>query len=423
MIKSPNENKINESLKTSEYSQKNTIIPESPSTPTSTPISPSPSNSNSPSSSPSNSPSFSSPSNSPSPSPSPSNSPSASAYASPSFSSFKYIEDDQLSKNFIFCDLPENKTLKIHFCLFSINTDCFIEGKLNDSKENENEDYNDILSKYNESYPFLQFICHKNGEQYDFPSMDYECIIPNTPHEVKGGNSIVNEDIEDDSNKSQEQIHFENECLKYCLSIFKDENSIHKNNIDLSTLYKGFLEGESSNLFVFIDISNFIHDIKEDYLFCIIDEILYKKKIYDSNINPIISNFFKKNRQLTKLHSFDNMLYPIPFQLYLCEYKDESYININKNNMNPYKTMEHSLFSRAYYFTSDYLNDEPYMLKRFSCFIVNCLYVLDDINTELTDEEEKQDIKNKSLGASTIYFHENEIQLWGIKNNLHFLEY
>ena len=342
-----------------------------------------------------------------------------------SYLPFKYIDDDQLSKTFVFCNLPENKTLKLHFCLFYINTEGFIEGKINNEIDDE---FNNKQPRYNETYPFLEFLCHKTDEIYDFPSMDYECIISNVPHEIKDTNipdfNIGNEtDLEDTSEKSQEQIHFENECLKYTLSILKDENSIHKNNIDLSILYKGFLEGDSENLFIFIDISNFIHDIKDDYLFCIIDEILYKKTIYDSDINPIICEFFKKNRELTKLKSIDNMIYPIPFQLYLCEYADETYKNISKHNTNPYKTMEHSLFSRSYYFTSDYLNDEPFILKRFCCFIVNCLYVLDDIITELLDEEEKQNIKNKSVGASTVYFHENNIQLWGIKNNLHFIEY
>jgi len=41
---------------------------------------------------------------------------------------------------------------------------------------------------------------------------------------------------------------------------------------------------------------------------------------------------------------------------------------------------------------------------------------------EISDEEKKEHIV-KILRASSFYFHENEVQLWGVKNILHFVEY
>jgi hypothetical protein len=342
-------------------------------------------------------------------------------------SPYKYVDDDQLSKTFAFCEIPENNILKIHFCLFSINTDCFIEGNFKQNKTEDENDYGDgdIQTTYNETFPFLQFIVNKPDEYYDFPTMDYECIVPNPTHEMKGGfdeeTGEANE-IKTDNNKTQDVIHFENECFKQILSMLKDENSIHNNNILLSNLYKGFFEFQPKEIFVFVDVTSFRKDFKDDYITCVVDEVLYKRKIFGSEINPLICNLFCKNRQFTKIRNLENQEYPTPLQVFLCDHKDGEYINIHKTNENPYKTMEHSMFSRGYYFTGDYIGEEPILLKRFCCFIVNCLYVPDDIITEMSDEEEKQKIREKGVSASTIYFKENDIQLWAVKNILHFTE-
>lgn len=340
---------------------------------------------------------------------------------------YKYVDDDQLSKTFAFCEIPENNTLKIHFCLFSFNTSCFIEGNFKQKREDDENDYGDEDTQltYNEIFPFLQFFANKTEEYYDFPSMEYECIVPNPTHETKGGfdqdTGEANE-IKTDDNKTQDVIHFENECFKQILSMLKDNNSIHKNNISLSNLYKGFYEFQPKEIFVFVDVTSFYTEFKDEYIMCVIDEILYKRQILDTKINPLICDMFCKNRQFTKIRNLENQEYPIPLQVFLCEHKDDEYINVHKVNENPYKTMEHSMFARGYYFTGEYIGDEPILLKRFCCFIVNCLYVPDDIITEMTDEDEKQKIRERSVTASTIYFKENDIQLWAVKNILHFTE-
>ncbi len=335
---------------------------------------------------------------------------------------YKYIDDDQLSKNFTFCEIPNDNILNVHFCLFSINTECFIEGDIKQSMDEYGEE---PILRYNEVYPFLQFITEKKEDFYDFPSMEYECIIPNQTHEIKGGFDEENGediDIKTDEHKTQDVIHFENECFKKILSFLKDENVIHKKNIKLSDLYKGFFEYSTKEIFVFIDITELSSEFREDYIFAVIDEVLYKRDIYGFNVNPLICNMFCKNRQFTKIRNLENEEYPTPLQVFLCEYREDEYMNIHKDNIHPYKTMDHTMFSRGYYFSGDYIGEDAFLLKRFCCFIVNCLYIEDDIITELKDEDEKQSIREKSVSASTIYFKEDNIQLWAVKNILHFTE-
>jgi len=229
-------------------------------------------------------------------------------------------------------------------------------------------------------------------------------------------------ELKTDENKTQEVIHFENECFKRILSFLKDENIIHTKNIKLLDLYKGFFEYKPRELFVFVDVTEFLKEFREDFTICVIDELLYKRQIYDVEINPLICDMFCKNRQFTKIRNLENQKYPTPMQVFLCDHREDEYIIIHKDNDGPYKTLDHTMFSRGYYFSGEYIGEDPILFKRFCCFIVNCLYVEDDIITELTDEDEKQSIKEKAVSASTIYFRENDIQLWAVKNILHFTE-
>jgi hypothetical protein len=76
----------------------------------------------------------------------------------------------------------------------------------------------------------------------------------------------------------------------------------------------------------------------------------------------------------------------------------------------------------AYYFSTDILKegDEP---RRFACFITRSYYISKDLATVEVSEEEKKEHIGKILRASSFYFHENEVQIWGVKNILHFVEY
>ena len=239
---------------------------------------------------------------------------------------------------------------------------------------------------------------------------------------------------EDDSEKSQQQIHFENTCFNFVLSCFDKNIDIHNNIIDISKLYKGFIQNQDKEneniiqLYVFFDVTQIINYLKKSqYILSIIDEILYKKKIYSTSINENVTNLFKKNSYLSKIYLMDNNESEIevlfPFQLYLCNYSEGEYFNITKETveMNHIEQIEHFLLGMAYYFSTYPIKEyESENLKRYSCFMVNDLYIKNDIID--FEEEEKEKLKDDVLSASTIYFYENELQIWGIKNMIHFTE-
>jgi len=246
--------------------------------------------------------------------------------------------------------------------------------------------------------------------------MDYECPVINVP-----ADSLQESGEPDSEEKSQEQIHFETECIKYFLSMFSDDNMIHAQKKKISNLYKGFMEYNDSSVFVFFDISTVLRELKRELTIAILDEILYKKTIYSTPVDPVVTDFFKKNNELCNLKTPENQVYPFPFQLYLCNFTDE-YENIRLDNPQKYVSVEHPFFGIAYYFTTlPIVNTDVSLLKRFSCFITNGLYIKGDIDN--LEEEEKEKYRNQIITASSFYFHENLLQLWGIKNISHFIQY
>jgi hypothetical protein len=353
-------------------------------------------------------------------------------------SKYKYIDKDELSQNFDLCIPTDSSTpLKLNFVLYSINTSCYIEGIPESKKETQN--FSDLMFLYNTVYPFLQFATQESSSgEYIFPTMEYMCPVPSKPfgetrnmfNFFKGGKNdmMQSEEEEDSEEKSQSQIHFETECFKFLFSLFEKIEDVHLLELDIFTFYKGFLQNDENplELYVFYDITFLVELLKKDYTLAIIDELVYKTTIFEKPVHPSIFRFFDKNDHLTKVYTTNGNSFPFPFQVYLCK-KDENideYVNVEKTNGSAYPVIEHPYYGPAFYFTGDPIKKTGVEnLKRFSCFIVRCLYLLKDIATDDIKEEDLKDYINSKIAASTFYFHENDIQLWGIKNILHFVEY
>ena len=367
----------------------------------------------------------------------------------------KYIDDDLLSKNLnLYMNTERIPIYNISFCIYIINTDCFIEGF---EEKDDSIKFHDTQYIYNNFQPFLQFVFEKKETQYEFPTTQYEC--PQFSEKMT--------DIENDD-KSQEQIHFETFCFNY-LSQFLEYNTdiinvFHKEIMDIEGIYKGFIQDSENknNITVVLDFTKIIHRLKKQYITAIIHEIIYKKTILSFPINPSVIEFFESNDYLIPIYlensskmggssvynqsslietnyddgddnDYDNDENPsiidqnkkevlYPFQLYLCKYENGEYYNIKKNEPVNYQTIEHNLFNEIYLFSTETIfEDDNEQYKRFACFLVKDKYYKKDI-IELTEEEKKTD-NDDNLTASTFYFHENETQFWGIKNISHFIEY
>ena len=327
---------------------------------------------------------------------------------------FTYIESGNYSKSLSLYDGINPVIIKI--CAYSINTNCIIEGLPNTNPNITNTNFT-----LNKQTPFLQFVFDKNT----FPSFQYQ--IP----------AIKDSNTEIETDKSSIDVHFETECFKHLFEYFTcDEPIINEyktcNNPDINKNailehYKGYIQhGES--LIVLFDITNWIHVLKPDYTIAIVNEIIHKKKINNTEIDADIIDFFQTNDELTELHNTDGSLIPYPFQLYLCELKDDKIEGTVADFQSMQKTDKkvgflkpvfHSKLGYSYYFNNILEYDESQLenLQRFAVFVVNGLYILEDINEyDLNNEANITDFTE----ASTIYLHENGIQLWSIHNLSHY---
>lgn len=327
---------------------------------------------------------------------------------------YKYINEDEYSR-FIKPPETQNKKYQIYYCIYAINTQLYVEGTYD---SDESTDYLDIPELYNAKYPFLQFITEKSSENnYSFPKKEYEC--PNI-------------EDSDESDPDPLQIHFEKECFQTMFGMFTDISEIHSQNTSIQSLYKGFIE-EGDHLYVLFDMTTFIDKLNPSYKWAIIDELVFKQKIYDTPVHKDTILFFKKNPRLRYIQTIDSYEYPFPFQLYM--YKIET----NNETETKYKTVlnddpknsdiipsEHTHLGSAYYFSTDPINMPADKCKRYCCFIVKCIYDIVLQADQIVYEDlliDKIQLEEKILSASTIYFHENNIQYWGIKNNTHFISF
>ena len=322
---------------------------------------------------------------------------------------FTYFASGKYSKSLNTYNGSNPITVKI--CAYSINNNCIIEGLPNTNPNITNTNF-----IFNKQFPFLQFVFKENT----FPT--FQCEIPDT--------------LKAEADKSSIDVHFETECFKHLFEYFTcDEPIINEyntcNNPDINKNavlehYKGYIE-HGDALFVLFDITNWIHVLSPDYTIVIINEIIHKKKINSIEIDANIIDFFKKNDELTELHNTDGSLIPYPFLVYLCELKDgktegtiDDFQSMRKMDKNPgfLKPIFHTKLGYSYYFNNSLEYDASLEnLQRFAIFVVNGLYIIEDINEyDLNNESNISDFTE----ASTIYFRENGIQLWSIRNLSHY---
>jgi len=371
---------------------------------------------------------------------------------------YKYIDSDELSKNFGFCMNSQSKEFTIYFVMYEIKY-LFVEGvidpppKINfcQKKTEPGIPMTSRITEPNIFYPYLKFVMEKKEETYSFPSKNHVCM-QTSPQEMDKENNENNPD------KSPDQIYFETECIKHVLDFFSDTSVLHDVQVDidefsdtrrvgenrrnsgersLEKLYKGFVEHDNNSIFAFFDVSSLSTFLKPPYITAIVDEVFYKEKIYSVPIDPFISSFFDKNiRFIDLLMSVDkDKRLKFPFQLYLCKLENGQYENVKKGEL--IEPFEHPYFGYSYYFsTYPLVESDIDELIRCYCFTFRNVYIMNNSITELSEQEKeyyKKGIVTNNVEinlylptieniqeATTISFVENGVQLWSIKNILHF---
>jgi hypothetical protein len=332
----------------------------------------------------------------------------------PRISPFSYLSDNLLQQWFYFCKKPDNNAeppkYKIKICMYGLNR---------------------ILRNKNTEIPFLQFLMKLNTDSsaYTFPEFEYECVSTNDESDESDEDETIN-------------AHFLNECFTKILEILNADSIIHEKNIHIRDLYKGLVEMDEYICVVF-DCTHFIETPipNQTNTWAIIDELLYKRSIFETAVDNTITEFFEKNPYMSYIknekspglegvedaakHSRRSTnKYDFPFQMYLCKWNESGeYENVvEMDTMVPgpvpddskqtpstsvYSSLpiQHPIFGSAYYFSSTILSANHVPKNRYAVFVENPMYILKNISD--LDENTILENMEKISVASSIYFHEN----------------
>lgn len=265
---------------------------------------------------------------------------------------FSYIDNETLS-NMVEYDRDYFKDYKMHLCLYKIDTTLRL--------------------------PFIKYILKKEDTY----------IFPNKPIEMR--NMI--DSISKNNDESVDSIFYNQ--VQYLYNEITNKELIKEK-------YRGFLENEHDDVFVFIDISDKTFDLPNEYEYLIIDEILNTGTVKNVNIDKHIIQLFKDNIFLQRLKTFDEIRVQFPKIGYICTLNEEgAYKNVLKQNeeslllLYPKVNLEKS--KNGYLFSSIPLSVENMnLLFRFVCFIENF--------------EGEENMDNE-------IFEENDIQYYLLKSN------
>ena len=169
----------------------------------------------------------------------------------------------------------------------------------------------------------------------------------------------------------------------------------------ITAKYKGYIENEKNDIFVFIDISNMNIETSFDSEFIIMDEILNTGIVRNTSIDKLITDLFKANVFLQTLRTEKVLKVQFPKIGYIMqEDKDGNYKNVISANKAEdiliYPKINHKSYNNTYLFSAIPLSVENIdNLFRFACFIENF-----DNDQNVTDN---------------IVFEENDVQFYAIK--------
>jgi hypothetical protein len=235
--------------------------------------------------------------------------------------SYNYLDGDILSKEFSLYreqEILELKKYTISLCFFNIN-------------ENMN-------------IPFLEFLFDNQSGEFDFPNKELDInIIANiykkenikkinieNTSPFQDFNSVDKIDDTDDTDDNggfdEVEIEFFNQCCKFAQEITFLSDDV------LEQRYLGFIEKDNILYIVFdttnLDILYNINDNKKNgYFIGIIDEIVNRKKIFETPINEKIIELFQSSL-MKNIYDNNNRELNIPKLVYLCTDEDtESDIN------------------------------------------------------------------------------------------------
>jgi hypothetical protein len=227
-------------------------------------------------------------------------------------SDYKYLDNDILSKEFCLDrerEILEMKKYTISLCFFNINEEL--------------------------KTPFLEFLFDNQTGEFSFPKKELQMdVLANlyrkenerkinientTPFQKM--NSLTSEDYDDETEIEtmcdEVEMEFFNQCSKFAQEIVFLTDDVLKQR------YLGFIEKDDI-LYVVFDVTNItilenIHNNnKNGYFVGIIDEIINRKKIFETPIDQKIIDMFESSPLLKNIYDYNNKEIFVPKLVYLC---------------------------------------------------------------------------------------------------------
>ena len=283
---------------------------------------------------------------------------------------FKYLEKDSLSLD-IEHQRDYLKQYTIHLCLY------------------------DVIQTLR--LPLIQYLLVNTNNVYRFPNTTLDMRPFMEINESKYG--IVSSSEDSDEIKDTHLI--DDEFLTQITAFFEKYTGLSMNT---ETMYKGFLEDEHNNIFVFIDTSSvtFTKDRSAEY--AIIDEIINTGSIRDMMIEKTVTDIFKQYDFLHYLRTIEGIPVQFPKIGYICDENDKGeYVNVfesdstSDNELLLPPSVDHEMYDNLYIFSAMPLSvSNVHLIRRFACFIEN------------------EEVDTPDLQQDNISFSENDIQYYGL---------
>jgi hypothetical protein len=240
--------------------------------------------------------------------------------------------------------------------------------------------------------PFLTYGLAENKKLLSFPHFTYEIL---------NGSS--------DKEEEEEEEPCIEECKLQILSLFNiyPDSNIHKINdfFNKKMIYNGYIHTIDELLIVFEYKEEQEDDNKLQW--ATIHEIVNTKKIIQQPI-PILYKWFLQFPDLMYMTDKYDTVIDIPFILYSLSKSEDTntfHTVTNSNSVLP-PFIYYPKFGMKYFFSNNYIDENPIPLQRYVVFLTKTLYILDETK-ETTESISK---------FNSIYFQQDGEPIWAVSS-------
>ena len=283
---------------------------------------------------------------------------------------FTYLDNDTLSNNIEY-QRDYLKSYQMHLCLYQVDSTLRL--------------------------PFLKylFVFENNVAKFKSKALSMQPFI-----DINENRHAISPTEDEEPDEDDETSEVDQEFIRQISEFAKE---VIGEDTDITNLYKGFLEDENDNLYIFLEIENLrLLKDKNQYKTAILDEILNTNTILNHPIDKHIISLFQKHEFIQNLRTKENMRVQFPKITYICNQNDNDLVqnmfveNETQTELLIYPTIKYNEYGNIYTFSAIPITIENLEnIRRYACFIEN------------------QDYENVN-DSGNVAFQENDIQFYGV---------